>query len=252
MSRRRAIANLRERMVLGQVRPLLEEHEQVTAWAHVSAPGDGRQGVVTLTRARCLVAWSASEESLSVVSWEELTAWRWDAPIAGAPGSAVISLQSHERTVEFSLPLSSKARARRATVLLEQVARHAPPSPADRVTRSDGAPGELQAEHRGLRGHARRIAITVVGVLVIVLSALFASPFVPGPGALTFLAGLAILAREYDWARDVHLWVKRRFERVWAWWRAKRQQRRDRRAAAGSDRDRTGLSEGAPSRQDAA
>jgi hypothetical protein len=57
----------------------------------------------------------------------------------------------------------------------------------------------------------------VVGVLVLLLSVAFASPFVPGPGALTAVAGIAILAREYEWARDLHVWANRQAERFIAW-----------------------------------
>jgi hypothetical protein len=66
----------------------------------------------------------------------------------------------------------------------------------------------------------------VLGVLVLMVSALFASPFVPGPGALTAVAGIAILAREYEWARDLHVWAARQADRFLTWLRGLRGRRR--------------------------
>lgn len=109
---------------------------------------------------------------------------------------------------------------------MAHVARHAPP---EAVAGGSGVSRPLVAERRGLRGQARRVVVTFVGLLVVLVSAVFASPFVPGPGALTFLAGLAILAKEYDWARDVHHWVKRMFDRLWTWLRERRARFRTRR-----------------------
>lgn len=47
--------------------------------------------------------------------------------------------------------------------------------------------------------HIHRIIITVVGGTVLLLGA--AMVFLPGPGSLVMLAGLALLGTEYAWAR---------------------------------------------------
>ena len=77
--------------------------------------------------------------------------------------------------------------------------------------------------------------LTVLGVLVLMVSAVFASPFVPGPGALTAVAGIAILAREYEWARDVHVWAARQADRFVTWMRGLGRRRRDRTRPATGD-----------------
>jgi uncharacterized protein (TIGR02611 family) len=223
---RRPIARVRERMVLGQVRPLLEADEHVAAWAHVQAPGGEQPGLISLTPDRCLVHWSARQEATAIIRWDDLTRWELRRPDAAG---SVLVLSAGTRSVEARLPLSNRTRARTATEVVDHVSRYAPPQAE---ATGNGSRSLLRAERRGVRGYARRIVVTVVGVLVLVVSALFASPFVPGPGALTFLAGLAILAREYDWARDVHHWVKRKFERVWSWLRTRRAERLRRRGAA--------------------
>ena len=45
-------------------------------------------------------------------------------------------------------------------------------------------------------------ALIIAGLFMLVL---------PGPGILTILAGLALVAQEYVWARRLSDWVKRRF-----------------------------------------
>ncbi|MDV6013802.1 TIGR02611 family protein [Haloechinothrix sp. LS1_15] len=68
--------------------------------------------------------------------------------------------------------------------------------------------------------------MTLAGVLLILIGVIFASPFVPGPGTLTVLAGLALLASEYDWAKDAHHWCRKKFQewfqRFQQWRRARR------------------------------
>jgi hypothetical protein len=96
---------------------------------------------------------------------------------------------------------------------------------------------------RRARHHARRVWVTVLGVLVLLVSAVFASPFVPGPGALTAVAGIAILAREYEWARDLHVWAARQADRFVTWMKGLRGRRG--RKARGPAPDR-GASRGLP------
>lgn len=210
-------------MVLGQVRPLLEVDERVVVWAHVHAPEGDQAGLLSMTERRCLVHWSPRDEATASFRWSELTAWELSTSVTHG---ALLTMAAGNQRLQMVLPLTSDSRANNARRVMAHVARHAPP---EVVAEGSGAAGPLAAERRGLRGHARRVVVTIVGLLVVLLSAVFASPFVPGPGALTFLAGLAILAKEYDWARDVHHWAKRMFNRLWTWLRERRRQFRTRR-----------------------
>jgi uncharacterized protein (TIGR02611 family) len=45
-----------------------------------------------------------------------------------------------------------------------------------------------------------RIAIVIVGVLIVLAGALLSLPSVPGPGIAVILIGLGFLALEFDWA----------------------------------------------------
>lgn len=218
---RRSLLRLRERMVLGQLRAHLDDGETITAWVHVVGP-DGRPGVMTVTSDRCLVHTAPPDRPPTVISASELSHWNVE-PVRDTTAELYLDGSSDPLTIR--LPLTTNGQARKASEVVGQLARWTSAGEAHE-------PPVLNSRRLGMRGHARRVLVTVVGVVVILISALFASPFFPGPGALTFLAGLAILAREYDWARDVHAWVRRRFEQMWAWLKRRREQRRARRTTS--------------------
>lgn len=232
----RALRRLCDHIVLGHLRPLLDDDEPVLARLHVRSPNSGRRGVIAVTPARCLVHWAAREPG-TVIAWEALHGWGVEDRERGGP---VLWLESADDAVAVQLPVSSGPHAEKASTLIGHVAAHAP----RRVRRGGRSTEELgrrlPAERRTFRAHTRRVVVSVVGVLVILAGVLFASPFVPGPGALTVLAGLAILAREYDWASDVHLWLQHQIERAWAWRARRKARRRARRRGdreAGSSRE---------------
>ncbi len=215
---------VREHITVSPLRPLLAEGEQVTARLHVRDPESGRRGIVAVTPSRCVVHWGL-RHAARVIPWEELTGWRMAEQARGGP---LLRLSTRDDELAVQIPASSRARMRKASMLLAAFRRHAPVDARGPQRSPDTM--DLRTERRGLRGHTRRLVVTVLGVLVILLGALFASPFVPGPGALTFLAGLAILAREYDWASDIHQWFEGQIERVWEWRRRRRRRRQADRA----------------------
>lgn len=54
----------------------------------------------------------------------------------------------------------------------------------------------------------KRIAVTVVGALLVLAGLVLL--VLPGPGLLVIVAGLAVLATEYAWARRALMEAKRR------------------------------------------
>lgn len=206
---RRVTAKWRERLVLDRVRHLFDDDEVVAAWAHVTSAFDERTGVISVTPARCVLEWDARDGAATVLRWDDLTVVDVGTPSAEGEWP-LLRLEGGTGRIAVHLPLSSAARARTASRLLACIADN---RPAHLETSADLSPGrtpQLAADQRGVRGLAQRAFVTVAGLLVILLGAIFASPFVPGPGALTTLFGLAILAREYDWAREVHRWLQQK------------------------------------------
>lgn len=213
----------RQHVVVTPLRPLLAEGEPVTARVHVRDPEDGRRGIVATAPSRCVVYWGLRHPA-RVIPWEELTGWRMAEQRRGGP---LLRLHTADDEIAVQIPASSRARMRKLAAVLARLREHAP-AHAQGPHRSPDTM-DLRTERRDLRAHTRRLVVTVLGVAVILLGGLFASPFVPGPGALTALAGLAILAREYDWASDIHQWFEGQIERVWEWRRRRRRRRTARR-----------------------
>jgi hypothetical protein len=208
----RRVARFRERLVLGPVRAGLWPGEEIAAWSHANVPGVRAPGLIVVTDRRCLLHVASSSvpdidmplHRLSGFDLERAKSDRVRVQLNGRRGQDVL--------VELSL--TSRARSRAVGRVLSALTRHdilAPESFDSAMT------SPLPPMPRGVRGQARRVWVTVVGVAVLLVSIAFASPFVPGPGALTAVAGFAILAKEYEWARDVHVWAIRLAERFISW-----------------------------------
>jgi uncharacterized protein (TIGR02611 family) len=64
---------------------------------------------------------------------------------------------------------------------------------------------ERKVRHKQ-RNIFQRIAIVILGVLVLLAGIVMSGPGVPGPGIVTILLGLGFLALEFDWAER---WMER-------------------------------------------
>jgi uncharacterized protein (TIGR02611 family) len=65
-------------------------------------------------------------------------------------------------------------------------------------------------ERHKQRNILQRIAIVLLGILIVIAGVIMSAPGVPGPGIVTILFGLGFLALEFDWA-------ERLMERVIVW-----------------------------------
>jgi uncharacterized protein (TIGR02611 family) len=221
---RTRVRRFRERLVLGHVRSTLADDERILSWAHAKLPGVRAPGVILVTDRRCVLHAASAQIDDRASAWIALQGWELHQI---THSRAKLTLTTDEGAAISELSLTSRARAERASKLLAAISectdlpctRTSGPARRRRVRRR---PPELKAAPRGPREHARRAVITVVGVLGLLLSAVFATPFVPGPGALTAVASIAILAREYEWARDLHVWAHRQLERFIAWIKRKK------------------------------
>ncbi len=76
---------------------------------------------------------------------------------------------------------------------------------------------ERKVRHKQ-RNILHRIAIVILGVLVVLAGIVMSGPGVPGPGIVTILIGLGFLALEFDWAERwmerVIIWGDRAAERA--------------------------------------
>lgn len=65
---------------------------------------------------------------------------------------------------------------------------------------------------RDLTRGAKRIGVLVVGLALLVVGILML--VLPGPGVLVTMAGLALLATEYEWARRLLARVRQHARRI--------------------------------------
>ena len=68
--------------------------------------------------------------------------------------------------------------------------------------------------NRFLRRASRLLAISTVGALLVVAGIALSLPGVPGPGLLLVIAGLAVLAKEFEWAQRLMSKARARAEQV--------------------------------------
>jgi hypothetical protein len=65
------------------------------------------------------------------------------------------------------------------------------------------------------------VGLTLIGIALIVIAVLIG--FLPGPWSIPLvIAGLAVLAREYDWAKDLLEWFKDKQKDITDWFVKKR------------------------------
>lgn len=198
----------REQLVLGPIVRLLDGDEEVLAWAHANVPDVRAPGILVVTNHNCRLHVASSAIPDISTPLAQLSGFKLDRR---NPEVVRVRLEGDDHEVDVELSLTNRVRSRSVGRVLSALTRMklAAPESFDPALTSPLPPMD-----RSIRHHARRVWITVFGVLVLLVSAAFATPFVPGPGALTAVAGIAILAREYEWARDLHVWATRQADRL--------------------------------------
>lgn len=201
----------RERLVLGPIRSSLADGEVIVAWTHASLPDLRPPGVLAVTDHHVVLHVAAQAVPDIWTPCHALTRFHLDRR---DPELVRVRVYGDAHEIDVELALTDRVRSRSVGRVLAALTEHriAAPDSFDPALTSPLPPMVRRAKH-----HARRVWVTVLGVLVLLLAAAFATPVVPGPGALTAVAGIAILAREYEWARDLHVWSARQADRFVAW-----------------------------------
>lgn len=204
------IVEQRDKQVFSHARPHLAGDEEVVHWARARHPEENRNGFVYLTTQKLLVVWSGGEDGHRALPLEDIDWWGVDGEAGGGP---LLGVESTEKIVFVHMPVTSNGTAARVTSFLRRFARMAPP--VARTASKNGYPGDFVADpfmrvtarRMSARTLSKRAVVTVAGVLL-VLTGILITP-IPGPWSFPIvLAGLAILASEYDWAKDVLDWTR--------------------------------------------
>jgi hypothetical protein len=221
------ITEQREKQVHSQAKKHLQSDEEVIHWARATHPDHGRHGFLYLTTRRFLVVWAGRHDASGAVSWTDMHAWGVDAQARGGP---LLGIESPGGPIFVHMPVRNVSGARRASSFLQDFARlaprprrrlHKPGHPAGFV--SDPSMVVINRRKLSPAELTKRIVLTVLGLLLMFTGAVITP--IPGPWSLPLLlGGLAVLASEYDWAKDLLEWVKAKSRNARERFRARRTQ----------------------------
>ena len=209
----RRISEQRERQILSLAEPHLDPEESVEHWIRIRPQTGRHEGYAFATRERCLLVWaSADDAEHGNVLWAELISWG----ISSRVGGAAVLLETHAESRVFRIPVRTPGTADKVRAFLGFMRKRAPEHSAE-IRIGDASevfrahvPETVEPERLDWKGQGRRVAITAFGFLALIAGLLML--VLPGPGILVTLLGLALLATEHDWAKDLQAWARRRLK----------------------------------------
>lgn len=207
----RRISEQRERHILSLAKPHLAPDETVEHWVRIRPQTGRHEGYAFVTEERCLLVWaSADDGGYRDVPWGEVVGWG----ISSRVGGPAVLLETESESQVFRVPVRTPGTAEKVRTFLGFLRKRAP----EAGTEVQGAetsevfrahvPDSVEPERLDWKGQGRRVAITAFGFLALIAGLLMLA--LPGPGILVTLLGLAILATEHDWAKDLLAWSRRR------------------------------------------
>ncbi|MFN2587532.1 MAG: PGPGW domain-containing protein [Actinomycetota bacterium] len=211
----RRISEIRQKHILGYAEPHLEDGEEVAHWVRARHPERRRiEGFMYVTSKRLILCWTGSDEGPHTIEWDEIEAWGVDDDVPGGP---VLFVERDHAPAVAQLPVTTDGMAHTVARFVQEVARRAPAPvdpPQEELWRRRFRPRpdvKVSPAHRSISSQAQRAVVTVIGVLLVVGG----TAIIPLPGPWSFpiiLAGFALLSTEYDWAKDVRDWVRKKYQ----------------------------------------
>ncbi|MGH2730714.1 MAG: PGPGW domain-containing protein [Actinomycetota bacterium] len=200
---------------MSQAAPYLDDGEEVVYWVRARRPEGRGEGFVFITPRRCIVHFTSQKDYSGSVLWDEIHAWGLTGNSGRGP---VLGIESSDEILVAELHVTTRQMVDEVAAFVARFAELAPEP--DSFPRHDKL-GEFRAHHevevsklkKSIGGHTKRVVVTVIGV-VLVVGGILITPL-PGPWSFPIvLGGLAVLSREYDWAKDTLEWVKQRYQDV--------------------------------------
>ena len=222
----RYVSEQRRQQILSHAEPHLEPGEEVRYFARARDPESRKKGFVFMTDRRLILVWKGQDEQ-TALELGSVTAWGVNHESRGGP---TLCIETAQGTHFAQLLTTSRAMTEGAIHFLLLFGENVPESAEARL--EDGGVSfdasrtlDVHPEQLTTWELTKRILVTVLGVVLIVGAPIIA--IVPGPWSiLLVIAGLAILATEYDWAEDALDWAKLRYNRAKARITARRRARR--------------------------
>lgn len=207
------IAEQREQQIVERIRPQLAPGEEVVQWVRACNPRSGKRGFAFLTPHRLLLLWGGKTDRHGAFLWSAIDSWGVNREASGGP---ILAVEQDGSSALIQMPVESVGMAEHATRFVHRLAALAPkprhsPAPKDFPGVYDSRIATpMEKGKRSVVRQTRRIIVTVVGVVLVMLGLLLL--VLPGPGILVTLLGLAVLGSEYDWAQDLLAWLRDRWE----------------------------------------
>ena len=212
----RRLAVIRERQILEHVEPFLDEGERVVSWIRTTRPHKSSRGFIFLTDKRVVVSWTRrGPDEGDSVRWSDVRAWGI-APDGGR--GPLFAIETDDDVFQAHILVGTDGMVAKANEFLVHFLDKVP-RPDRGLTRVENAQEyrtsevHLERERKTVGKHTRRAIATIIGLCLIVVA--FLIGWIPGPWSIPLvIAGLAVLATEYDWADDFLTWVRQRYQKT--------------------------------------
>lgn len=210
------LGEVRNEQIERKAQPFMSDDEKIVSWVRARHPDDRRKGVFFITSERALVRWSGFKDGDADIPWTQLRTWGVNQD---DPRGPIVCVEDRAEEVHYvQIAVETRDMARVALSFIRSFAELAPwPEEGTQAKPLNGSEfhvnGEPDVKHkrRNAWEMAKRVGLTILGAALIIVGIII----IPLPGPWSFLlniAGLAVLAQEYDWADDMLDWTKERFE----------------------------------------
>lgn len=208
------ISDKRQELIERRASPHLEPGEDIVLWVRSRRVGEKGEGFIFLTERRVIMHWTGKDDGHCIASWDEIDTWGLATEVPGGP---VIGIETRGENWYAQIAASTSNMAEDARDFIRRFNELAPP-PRRRFKDTDDigrfeTEGDVEVDmvKQSVPQMVRRLALTTLGAALIVAAILI----VPLPGPWSFvlsIAGLAVLSREYDWAKDLLEWTKEKYQ----------------------------------------
>lgn len=208
------ISDKRQELIERRAGPHLETGEDIVLWVRSRRVGEKGEGFIFLTEQRVIMHWTGKDEGHCVARWNEIDTWGLATEVPGGP---VIGIETGGENWYAQIAASTSNMAEDARDFIRRFDELAP-SPRRRFKDTNDigrfeTEGDVQVDmvRQSVPQMFRRLGLTTLGAALIVAAILI----IPLPGPWSFvlsIAGLAVLSREYDWAKDLLEWTREKYQ----------------------------------------
>ena len=210
------ISDKRQELIERRASPHLEPGEEIVLWVRSRRVNEKGEGFIFLTERRVIMHWTGNDDGHCIARWDEIDSWGLATDLPGGP---VIGIETGHENWYAQIAASKSNMAEDARLFIKKINELAP-SPRRRFKdtndigrfETDGDV-EIDMVKHSVSQMVRRLALTALGAALVIAAVLI----IPLPGPWSFvlsIAGLAVLSREYDWAKDLLEWTREKYQQA--------------------------------------